>query len=154
MIFNGFNLKKFLKRLSILIFSSLAITLVTYLYLGDSFIFFGILHLLASCTVLGLLLFKFHFIILFFVAICTFIIPLVVESDFFQPKYLSWTDYMENLRLCNFYPLLPWSSSFILGLAIFKFIIKKQNTDSKKMFLQKKKFFISKCLIWSGKTLY
>ena len=154
MIFNGFNLKKFLKRLSILIFSSLAITLVTYLYLGDSFIFFGILHLLASCTVLGLLLFKFHFIILFFVAICTFIIPLVVESDFFQPKYLSWTGlYGKSTGSADFYPLLPWSSSFILGLAISKFIIKKQNTDSKKMFLQKeKKFFISRCLIWSGKN--
>ena len=49
---------KFLKRLIILIFICLIITSITFFLDQKSFIFFGILHFLATCSIIGLLSLK------------------------------------------------------------------------------------------------
>ena len=54
---NNFS-AKFLKRLLILVLICLAITSITFYIDKKSFIFFGILHFLATCSLLGLLLLK------------------------------------------------------------------------------------------------
>lgn len=154
MISKEFNLKRFLKRLSILIFSSLIISIVTYIYLGNSFIFFGILHLLACCTIIGILLFRIPYLILIIISILIFITPQIFKSDFFQPKYLSWIGlYGKSTGSADFYPFFPWSSSFIFGLAISKIIFKRKILNSEKVSFKKNNIaFIKRCLLWSGRN--
>ena len=54
---NNFS-AKFLKRLLVLVLICLAITSITFYIDKKSFIFFGILHFLVTCSLLGFLLLK------------------------------------------------------------------------------------------------
>ncbi len=152
MIKERFNKNSYIKRLIILSSSSFIITIVTYFYLGNSFIFFGILHLLATCSLLGLIIFKLPYFILIFLSIIFFILPQFYQSDFFEPKYLAWIGfYGKSTGSADFYPLLPWSSSFIMGIAISKIISKKKYFENLNK-IENKNNFIKNSLLWSGRN--
>jgi uncharacterized membrane protein len=112
---------KFLKRLGILLFICILITSVTFFFDKNSYIFFGILHLLATCSILGLLLsfFRNNFILFLF-----FIFSLIVSlSDitFNLPNYLSWIGLNKSVPTTNdFYPLFPWVTFYLFGIWVFQ----------------------------------
>ena len=124
---------KFLKRLGILIILCTLITLVTFLFDKNSYIFFGILHLLATCSVLGLLLIlvRNNFILFFF-----FILSLVVslsEITFDLPNYLSWIGFNKEVPVTNdFYPLFPWVTFYFFGLWVFQPVKRYLEKSTKK----------------------
>ena len=152
MISERFNKRSYIKRLLVLSFSSLIITIVTYFYLGNAFIFFGILHLLAACSILGLIIFKLPYLILIFISVIVFFLPQVYQSDFFEPKYLSWIGfYGKSTGSADFYPLFPWSSSFIMGVAISKIISKKKYFENL-IYLDKTTNILKSTLLWSGRN--
>ena len=97
------------------------ISSVTFFFDKNSYIFFGILHLLATCSVLGLLLstVRNNFILFFF-----FILSLVVslsEITFNLPNYLSWIGFNNEVPNSNdFYPLFPWVTFYLFGLWAFQ----------------------------------
>ncbi len=108
---------KFLKRLLVLVLICLAITSITFYIDKKSFIFFGILHFLVTCSLLGLLLLKvknnnFLFILFF----CSLAVS-VSEITFDLPSQLSWLGLNSEIPITNdFYPLFPWVSFYIFGL--------------------------------------
>ena len=112
---------KFLKRLGKLLFICTVITSVTFFFDKNSYIFFGILHLLATCSVLGLLLsrVKNNYILFIF-----FIFSLVVSLSgisFNLPNYLSWIGFNKEVPVTNdFYPLFPWITFYLFGLWVFQ----------------------------------
>ena len=112
---------KFLKRLGMLLLICILISSVTFFFDKNSYIFFGILHLLATCSVLGLLLntVRNNFILFFF-----FILSLVVslsEITFNLPNYLSWIGFNNEVPNSNdFYPLFPWVTFYLFGLWAFQ----------------------------------
>ena len=112
---------KFLKRLGKLLFICLVITSVTFFFDKTSYIFFGIIHLLATCSVLGLLLSMVkNNIILFFFFILSLIVSLT-EITFDLPNYLSWIGFNEEVPVTNdFYPLFPWVTFYFFGLWVFQ----------------------------------
>ena len=112
---------KFLKRLIILIFICLIITSITFFLDQKSFIFFGILHFLATCSIIGLLSLKiknnYLFLILF---MCSFVVG-TSEITFDLPGYLSWIGLNTKVPITNdFYPLFPWISFYFFGLWVSK----------------------------------
>ena len=112
---------KFFKRLGILIFICTLITSVTFFFDKNSYIFFGILHLLATCSVFGLLLsvVRNNFVLFSF-----FILSLLIswsEITFNLPNYLSWIGFNEEVPTTNdFYPLFPWVTFYLFGVWIFQ----------------------------------
>ncbi len=109
--------RKFWKRLIILIFICSTITSITFFLDQKSFIFFGILHFLATCSVFGLLLLKiknnYLFLILF---VSSFVIG-TSGIAFDLPGYLSWLGLNTQVPITNdFYPLFPWISFYFFGL--------------------------------------
>ena len=112
---------KFLKRLGILLLICALITAVTFFFDKNSYIFFGILHLLAICSVLGLLLniVRNNFILFLF-----FILSLVVslsEISVNLPNYLSWIGFNKEVPITNdFYPLFPWVTFYLFGVWVFQ----------------------------------
>ena len=112
---------KFVKRLYKLIFICIVITTVTFFFDKNSYIFFGILHLLATCSVLGLLLsmVRNNFFLFFF-----FILSLFVslnEITFNLPSYFSWIGFNKEVPVSNdFYPLFPWITFYLFGLWVFQ----------------------------------
>ena len=107
---NNFS-TKFLKRLLVLVLICFAITSITFFIDKKSFIFFGILHFLVACSLLGLLLLKvknnnFLFILFF----CTLVVS-TSEITFDLPSQLSWLGLIREIPITNdFYPLFPWVS--------------------------------------------
>tara|TARA_A100001015_G_C14848566_1_gene655510 strand:- start:237 stop:911 length:675 start_codon:yes stop_codon:yes gene_type:complete len=112
---------KFVKRLGKLLFICTMITSVTFFFDKNSYIFFGILHLLAACSVLGLLLGMVrNNLYLFFFFILSLVLSLS-EITFDLPKYLSWLGFNKEVPVTNdFYPLFPWVTFYLFGLWIFQ----------------------------------
>ena len=114
-------LAKFFKRIGVLIFVCTAITSVTFYFDKNSYIFFGVLHLLATCSVIGLLLSRVrnNYILFFF-----FILSLIVSSSeitFNLPHYLSWLGFNKEVPITNdFYPLFPWVTFYLFGLWVYQ----------------------------------
>ena len=119
-ISNNF-LQKFFKRLGVLIFVCTVITSVTFYFDNNSYIFFGVLHLLAVCSVIGLLLSRVrsNYILFLF-----FFISLIVSSSeitFNLPHYLSWLGLNKEVPITNdFYPLFPWVTFYLFGLMVYQ----------------------------------
>ena len=125
---------KFMKRIGILISVCFLITLSTFFLDKSSFIFFGILHLLATCSFIGLFLIKVkHNYILFFLFVFS-LIPSITKIKYELPSYLIWLGLNIEVPITNdFYPLFPWVSFYIFGLWACKpfrsFIAIKNKSD-------------------------
>ncbi len=117
---NNFS-AKFLKRLLVLTLICLSITSITFYVDKKSFIFFGILHFLLTCSLLGLVLLKVknnNFIFLLFVF--SFLLSMS-KVTFELPIYLSWIGFNRDVPITNdFYPLFPWVSFYLFGLWIYE----------------------------------
>ncbi len=114
---------KFLKRFIILLIICLLITTVTFFLDKDSFIFFGILHFLAICSVIGLLLSKVRnkYILFFFFAL-SFAVSFS-DITFDLPRYFSWLGFNKEVPVSNdFYPLFPWVTFYLFGIWLFESI--------------------------------
>ena len=104
-----------------LLFICALITCITFFIDKNSYIFFGILHLLATCSVLGLLLsFVRNNFILFFFFILSSAVSLS-EITFNLPNYFSWIGFNKEVPITNdFYPLFPWVTFYLFGVWIFQ----------------------------------
>ncbi len=108
---------KFLRRLLVLVLTCSVITSITFFVDKTSFIFFGILHFLATCSLLGLLFLKVknnnHLFILF---VCSLFVS-VSNITFDLPSHFSWLGLNSEVPITNdFYPLFPWVSFYFFGL--------------------------------------
>jgi uncharacterized membrane protein len=134
---SGINWTKYLKRLTILISAALLISIVTYRVNSETFIFFGILHLLAACSLFSIFIYKLPVIILVALGIGLLLIPdyyyasTYYNDTLFSYKYLSWTGlYNGKTGSVDFYAFMPWSAAFVLGLACSKVFVKPRRTSS------------------------
>ncbi len=114
---------KFLKRLLVLVLICLAITSITFYLDKKSFIFFGILHFLVTCSLLGLLFVKIqNNKILFIVFVCSLVVS-VSNIKFDLPSHFSWLGLNSEVPITNdFYPLFPWVSFYFFGLCVSKHV--------------------------------
>ena len=112
---NSFRIK-FLKRLGLLVLISLIITSVTFFIDQKSFIFFGVLHFLATCSVIGFFFLKINNSYIFFIFFVFSVILSVSELSFDLPVYFSWVGFNKEVPITNdFYPLFPWISFFFFA---------------------------------------
>mgnify|MGYP001164209267 CR=1 FL=1 len=109
--------KKFLKRIGVLLVISFLITLITFLLDKKSFIFFGIIHFLATCSFIGLLLFRIKHNYLLFTLFLFSLIPSISKIKYDLPNYISWLGFNSEPPITNdFYPLFPWVSFYVFGI--------------------------------------
>ena len=100
-------------------FICIVITSVTFFIDSNSFIFFGILHLLATCSIISYLLIKVSTKYTLFILFFTCSAMSVANVDYNLPAYLSWIGFNQSVPISNdFYPLFPWLSFYLFGLWI------------------------------------
>ena len=133
-VMNQISWPKYIKRLSFLLSAALLVSLATYIQFGQAFIFFGILHLLAVCSIFALLIFRLPIIVLLALGVGLLILPQYYhESQYynetlFSSRYLVWTGlYNGRTGSVDFYAFMPWSAAFVFGLASAKVFIKPRN---------------------------
>ncbi len=113
--------QSFLRRLAILVVASLAITAVSFFATPDAIIYFGILHIIAVASVIGLLFRKVPAGITLAIAAMALFAPHLVSFAALDPRYLAWIGMAAHPYASSDYvPLLPWIAPFLAGFAVSK----------------------------------
>jgi len=119
------NLKRCLK----ILFFAYLITLITYFYDANTYINFGILHLIGFSIVLYSFFKKFNALILTFLGLLIIILGNILDNitlstNLFAPFGLTSATYAS----LDYYPLFPYFGVFILGMALKNiFYLNKQS---------------------------
>ncbi|MDF1609960.1 heparan-alpha-glucosaminide N-acetyltransferase [Hoeflea sp. YIM 152468] len=114
---NGVNPVAFLKRLGQVAGAAALISLVTYLAMPDSFIFFGILHAIAAFSLIGLLFLRLPPLFILLVGVTCLMLPGFYRNDLFNAYHLSWIGlFTIPPRSNDLVPLMPWLGPFLLGM--------------------------------------
>lgn len=97
------------------------VTCGTYLAFPDAFVFFGILHSIALCSLLGLAALRLPALLILGLAALVFFAPDFAKSNAFNAPYFWWTGLQTiPLRTVDYEPIFPWFAPFLGGLALAK----------------------------------
>ena len=155
--YSGINFRKFFKRILILIAAALIVSLGTYQADSNTFVFFGILHLLSACTLLGILIYRIPPTLIIFIGLLIIIFEPYLISEFYEPKYLAWTGlYSGSTGSVDFYGFIPWSSAYIFGLGFSKIIFRKRGEEIRinnfLFFKTSRNSILIKIFFWMGRN--
>ncbi|PSH69302.1 hypothetical protein CU102_07890 [Phyllobacterium brassicacearum] len=108
-------------RLAQIVAAALAITLATWYFTPESFVFFGILHEIAVASVLGLLFLRLPAWVTAIVAAAViaaphFLISSTFDAPIFWPLGLSEIIVRSN----DYVPIFPWFGAVLAGMTIAK----------------------------------
>ena len=108
---------KYLKRGMGIFACGLLVTFATWLYLGEGFIIFGILHLIGVSIILAPLFFRFKKVNIVIGAICIGIGILLVAAGVAGPLWLLWLGiHPASFTSVDYTPLLPWFGVVLIGI--------------------------------------
>ncbi|MEF8847538.1 MAG: heparan-alpha-glucosaminide N-acetyltransferase [Candidatus Thermoplasmatota archaeon] len=113
--------KFFFRGLKILVLGFI-ISFVTWVYLKDGWIIFGVLHCIGLSIILSIPLLKKKFINLFLGAIFV-LIGVLLGSISFNFPWLLWLGFIpRGLYTVDYFPILPWFGIVLIGIFIGKSI--------------------------------
>lgn len=113
---DGFNSRRYLRRLGLLIASAAAVSLGSWLMFAERFIFFGILHFIALASVIGLLFVRTGMVSLL-VGAGIIVTANSVQLPWFDQPAWQWIGLMTYKPPTEDYvPLLPWLGVVLLGI--------------------------------------
>ena len=109
-------IKKFVFR-GFKIFSlGLIITLVTFLFLDEGFIIFGILHCIGISIILSMFFIRYQLLNLF-LGFSFLFIGLFLQTMSFNFSWLLWLGFIpSNFYTVDYFPLLPWFGVILIGI--------------------------------------
>ncbi|ALN73247.1 hypothetical protein M673_11010 [Aureimonas sp. AU20] len=115
----GVRWASFRKRLLQIAAGAAAISLATYLFTPQGFVFFGILHLIAVGSLLGLPFLRLPFWLTGLLAVALVAISFSFTTPLTDSRWLAWIGFSEHPPLSNdFVPLFPWFGAILFGIAI------------------------------------
>lgn len=107
-------------RRGLVIFSlGMAITLATYVALGQGFVLFGILHVLGLSLILAYSFVRLPVWVSLTAAVLVIGAGVVLSGIVVVHPWLIWLGVSQQGRaMVDYYPLLPWSGFALLGVAV------------------------------------
>ena len=120
----GFNSKIFLKRLVVISTCAVAVSVGTYMIDPNTFVFFGILHLIAVASILltAVISLPSPFLVLISTLLLTG--PLFLTHVAFSPAWLAWTGLWPlSSTSVDYFPLFPWLAVPLLGIVIGRWLL-------------------------------
>lgn len=116
-----FRAQAWTRRFAVISGAALVITLATYAAFPSRFIYFGILHAIAACSLLSLPFLFAPAWVAALSAISVFSAAIVLGQAWALPIWLAWTGLSSNVPpALDFIPIFPWYSAVLLGVAVAK----------------------------------
>ena len=113
--------KPWCRRLAIIVLAALAITVVTRFVTPETYIFFGILHMIAFASLAGLAFLRAPWWLAGVAAAAVFAIDASVASEWLNASALSWLGLANVAPETNdFRPVFPWLAPVLLGIGAAK----------------------------------
>lgn len=117
----------FLRRLGVIVAAAAVISVATYWFTPDSWIFFGILHAIAVSSLIGLAFVRLPPLLTLGVAAIAIALPALLRSPSFDAPWFWFLGLSETLPRSNDYvPVLPWIGALLAGIAVARFIVDRQ----------------------------
>ncbi len=121
---DGFNRAAFLRRLAMIGAGAVGVSIVTWFTDAGTFVYFGILHLIAVGSVLAV-----PFLALpAWASAVAAVIVIAFGNAFFtpllDPAWLAWIGFaVEPQPTVDYYPIFPWFGALLAGVAIGRFAL-------------------------------
>ncbi len=121
---DGLRLARALRRIGTIGLAAAAVSVVTYLSHPESFIFFGILHLLALSSLVSLPFLFVPAALVLLVAAIALLLPLADFAPVFDEPILLWLGLGEVMpRTNDWRPFLPWFGVMLAGMLLGRAIL-------------------------------
>lgn len=115
----GMRWPAFWRRLGMVAGAAVLITAATYVAMPQSFIYFGILHSIAACSLIGLAFLRLPAPVTLAVAVAVFLLPQYVRFDALNAPWFWWTGLGTYWApTLDYEPVFPWLAPFLAGLAL------------------------------------
>ena len=116
-----FRRKNWTKRLAIISGAAFLVTVSTYASFPSQYVYFGILHCIAACSLIGTGMLRVPVWLLLLLVLVILGANAVWSLDLFASPWLVWTGLGNTTRpSLDFVPLIPWLSAFFAGMAFAK----------------------------------
>jgi len=124
----------------------LAVTVVTYLFIPESFVSFGVLHLIGFSIILASLLAAgLPAASLFFLSLAIIVLGFVSAGAVVETPWLFWLGFPpQGFQSVDYEPLIPWFGVFLFGLALGKVFYPKIRRASPAPLLAKPLCFLGR----------
>jgi uncharacterized membrane protein len=106
---------KYLLRGIRIFFYGMIITIVSYIFMREMFVFFGILHFIGASIVIVTPFIDFKWLNLF-LGIITLSIGIYLTKFLFSFAWLIWLGFRYPVGTLDLYPILPWIGIVFFGL--------------------------------------
>ena len=111
------------RRLMMLVLAALLVSMGTYVAFPQSYVYFGILHVIVACSLIGVLVIGAPAWVLIVSACLVFVADAYLGRQVFASSWLAWTGLGSTVRpSLDFLPLVPWLAPFLMGMAFAKLV--------------------------------
>ena len=115
----GIRWRQFLRRFGWLAAAAAAISLFTWFDDPERYVFFGILHCIATASLIGLLLVRLPGGLTLALAVAVLAVWLYLPREGFEARWLLGLGLSREVpRSMDFVPLVPWLAPFLAGMGI------------------------------------
>jgi len=143
------NLRSYFKRLLLLLFYALLITILSKLVRPEFYVYFGILHLIFVCSLLGLFFIRLYWSNLF-LGLGILVTGYLVQSDIFNHPLLQWIGMTsEQFSADDYAPLFPWFGLVLIGIFLGQNIFKGERFSS--LYQWQAAHWTTKLVSWAGR---
>ncbi len=110
--------RPWLKRLAQIVVGAALVSAATYADNPETYVFFGILHMIAAASLIGLPFLRAPIWLTLATAALAFIAPHYLRSTAFDAPWLLWLGLSSEIpRSIDFEPVFPWIGPVLLGIA-------------------------------------
>lgn len=109
------------RRLGRLAAAAALVSGATWLAFPQAFVFFGILHSIALCSLIGLALIRLPGLVLLALAVAVLAVDRSLALEVMNPRWLAWTGLGSVAPLAvDFVPVFPWLGAVLAGMGAAK----------------------------------
>lgn len=127
----GLRMRPFLRRLAIITGAAILVTLGTWWFLPQSFVFFGILHLIAFASLAALPFLFLPTPIVLAVSLAIFALPFVFTPEIFNQPFLWWVGLTSRTMIdtLDYVPVVPWFAITLFGIVAGRLLVRAANDN-------------------------